>query len=556
MSRVRSLVAVFISLVAALALCGCGASSGTSSSSSVSAGKGSTSPVEFKYSGNVNHSDVALGERSRDSFDQAAYEVDLNEFESLIESNAADADKLNQAYDKLERHMANLVSDVALLKFDWSLNVTDSNAANRYGAKLDLYNKEFARCTDLFTRALDSKQGNDFRAHIGEAFASQLDGAHGGTAESLALRQKSNELSIRYEQMVASGAKQSELESLYVDLVNTNNALARSCGYDNYAQLAYEQRCGRDFNVSDIEAIRKVVVSDFIPVYMSYMADSVDMDLVDKAFDQNDDPADVKLENLGKCLAAVSPAFGESFEYLQRNGLFDIDMSGKKTGSSGGFVLECPSYNDGVLLVSPYGETTDYLSVVHEFGHFNHMYHAQANAFLPNSLPDVQESMSQSLELLCCGSYDLLCPGYGKALAQYAVLDKMFMVRDSFAIDEAEYRAYTTSDLTVEKLHFIWDDVVRKYQMPDDSDSFTTVSQVYTNPFYYVGYGTSAWVAFDLYVESLTDHDAAVTKYLKMSEVPPETTFKKMLESAGIDDVLDAKTVSGLCKKLDKALCE
>lgn len=41
-----------------------------------------------------------------------------------------------------------------------------------------------------------------------------------------------------------------------------------------------------------------------------------------------------------------------------------------------------------------------------------------------------------------------------------------------------------------------------------------------------------------------------------MSEVPPETTFKKMLESAGIDDVLDAKTVSGLCKKLDKALCE
>lgn len=555
MSRIRSLVVVFVSLVAALTLFGCGASSGASSSSSVSAGKGSASPVEFKYSGNVKHSDVALGERSRDSFDQAAYEVDLNEFESLIESNAADADKLNQAYDRLERHMANLVSDVALLKFDWSLNVADSNAANRYGAKLDMYDNELARCTDLFTRALDSKQGDGFRVHIGEAFASQLDGSHGGTAESLALRQKSNELAIRYEQMVASGAKQLELESLYVDLVNTNNALARTCGYDNYAELAYEQRCGRDFSVSDIETIRKVVVSDFIPVYMSYMADSVDMDLVDKVFDQNDDPADVKLENLGKCLVAVSPAFGESFDYLQRNGLFDIGMSGKKTSSSSGFVLECPSYNDGILFVSPYGETTDYLSVVHEFGHFNHMYRVQANAFLPNSLPDVQESMSQSLELLCCGSYDRLCPGYGKALAQYAVLDKMFMVRDSFAIDEAEYRAYTTSDLTVEKLHSIWDDVVKKYQMPDDSDLFTTVSQVYTNPFYYVGYGTSALVAFDLYVESLTDYDAAVTKYLKMSEVPPETAFRKMLEIAGINDVLDAKAVLGLCKKLDKALC-
>ena len=555
MSCVRSLVAVFVSLVAALTLFGCGASSGASSSSSASAGKGSALPVEFKYLGNVKHSDVALDERSRDSFDQVAYEADLSEFESLVELNAADADKLNQVYDKLERHMANLASDVALLKFDWSLNVADSNAANRYGAKLDMYDNELARCTDLFIRALDSKQGDGFRAYVGEAFASQLDGSHGGTAESLALRQKSNELAIRYEQMVASGAKQFDLESLYVDLVNTNNALARSCGYDNYAELAYKQRCGRDFSVSDIEAIRKVVVSEFVPVYMSYMADSVDMDLVDKAFDQNDDPADVKLENLGKYLVAVSPAFGESFEYLQRNGLFDIGMSDRKTVSSSGFVLECPSYNDGILFVSPYGETADYLSVVHEFGHFNHMYRVQANAFLPNSLPDVQESMSQSLELLCYGSYNWLCPGYGKALAQYAVLDKMLMVRDSFAIDEAEYRAYTTSDLTVEKLHSIWDDVVKKYQMPDDSDSFTTVSQVYTNPFYYVGYGTSALVAFDLYVESLTDYDAAVTKYLKMSEVPPETAFRKMLEIAGINDVLDAKAVSCLCKKLDKALC-
>lgn len=95
MSRVRSLVAVFVSLIAAATLCGCGASSGASSSFSASAGKGSASPVEFEYSGNVKHSDVALGERSRDSFDQATYEVDLNEFESLIESNAADADKLN-----------------------------------------------------------------------------------------------------------------------------------------------------------------------------------------------------------------------------------------------------------------------------------------------------------------------------------------------------------------------------------------------------------------------------------------------------------------------------
>ena len=41
-----------------------------------------------------------------------------------------------------------------------------------------------------------------------------------------------------------------------------------------------------------------------------------------------------------------------------------------------------------------------------------------------------------------------------------------------------------------------------------------------------------------------------------MSEVPPETAFRKMLEIAGINDVLDAKAVSGLCQKLDKALCE
>ena len=108
------------------------------------------------------------------------------------------------------------------------------------------------------------------------------------------------------------------------------------------------------------------------------------------------------MANARACVARVSPALGESFDHLVDNSLYDISASEAKARNS--YTAEMAAYNDGCVFVNPNTEVADCAAIVHEFGHFNHMYRVRANSFMPNTVVDVQEIMSQGLELLC---YDI-----------------------------------------------------------------------------------------------------------------------------------------------------
>ena len=558
-------IAIIVSSVLALSLCACSGegagagsagSAGSASAGSSSAGvpMSSSGPVAFTYRTNVAHHDVPLDQRSRDSFDQEAYLNDFYAFKSAVDNDATDLAELMRLYDKLAGHVMNLNSDYALARFDYRQDVSNALAVERYVAKRDLLSDTTAKCAYQFGRALESPQGKGFRAHIGSTFAYALDRSANASSEAYDLRKQRNDLVVRYDKLAAQGASETELKELYIEMVNTNNALARACGYDNYAEYAYAVEYRRDYTVDDALRLQEAIARDYVPVYQAYLADSLDVDLVYQVFDENNDTSEVKLANVRKCVASVSPALTEAVDHLQRNGLYDI--SAVKTYANDAFTMEIPSYNDAFMVIAPEGDVTDYQTLIHEFGHFNHMYHAPSNAFVSNDVPDVQETMSQALELLCCGAYDELCPGYGEALAAYVVYDKAQTVREAFAINEAEYRAYTTPNVTPEKIDAIWADVREKYRMSQEDESWTATSHIFSKPFYYIGYGTSALAALSLYVDAQDDFASAVTKYLILSEAPPETMFCQALDLMDKGDLMDPDKMAAFSQKVGKVLAQ
>ena len=122
--------------------------------------------------------------------------------------------------------------------------------------------------------------------------------------------------------------------------------------------------------------------------------------------------------NVRACVARVSPALGESFDHLVDNDLCDISASEAKVRNS--YTVEMAAYNDGCVFVNPNTEVADCTAIVHEFGHFNHMYRVRANSFaVPNTVVDVQEIMSQGLGFCATTITTMLCPGYGDALREY-----------------------------------------------------------------------------------------------------------------------------------------
>lgn len=303
--------------------------------------------------------------------------------------------------------------------------------------------------------------------------------------------------------------------------------------------------------MAEIEAAQDEVTREFVPVYQSYVADVMGDD-IDGAFDALDESEETLMKNARACVARVSPALGESFDHLVDNGLYDISASEAKVRNS--YTVEMAAYNDGCVFVNPNTEVADCAAIVHEFGHFNHMYRVRANSFMPNTVVDVQEIMSQGLELLCYDHYDVLCPGYGDALREYVLFDKLVAVREGFAINEAETRVYCEPDLTVDKVDAIWTEVYEKYSWPADENEWLSTSHLFTSPFYYAAYGTSALAALDLFAESRSDYVAAVGTYLRLSELAPETTYCQALREAGLPNYLEKGQVTAFTIRLANAL--
>lgn len=471
---------------------------------------------------------MALPDRSRDSFDEVAYNAALQEFQAAMDGD--DASALLNTYDKLERLFADLSSDRALADFDCACAGFDEAAASAYAAKQTAYDGHYQECAQAFMDALESKHGAAFRAHIGVGFSSVLGNSSTMSSESAALRAKRDNLASQYSALVSRDASDAELKRLYVELVNANNAWARSLGCENYVEYVFAMEYGRDYTMAEIEAAQDEVAREFVPVYQSYVANVMDDD-IDGAFDALDESEETLMTNARACVARVSPALGESFDHLVDNGLYDISASEAKGRNS--YTAEMAAYNDGCVFVNPNTEVADCAAIVHEFGHFNHMYRVRANSFMPNTVVDVQEIMSQGLELLCYDHYDVLCPGYGDALREYVLFNKLVAVREGFAINEAETRIYSEPDSTVDKVDAIWAEVYEKYSWPADENEWLSTSHLFTSPFYYA---------------------AAVGTYLRLSELAPETTYCQALREAGLPNYLEKGQVTAFSIRLANAL--
>lgn len=246
----------------------------------------------------------------------------------------------------------------------------------------------------------------------------------------------------------------------------------------------------------------------------------------------------------------ISPKFEESLDYLIRNQLYAVDASDTKGPSD--YTVSLPAYNDAFIFIQPLGKVSDYKTVLHEFGHYSAHYYRPASAFEPNLVTDVEEIMSQGLQLLCYDYYGAYYEEYGDALAESTIFQIMQAVPKGFAVNEAEYLSYTTEDLTPEKLDAIWAECNDKFYKPigQSDDAWLGIPHVFQNPFYYIGYATSALTAFELFVESREDFEGSVDKYMKITELPAGTTYLEALEQVGLSDIFEPGTVKELSKEV------
>ena len=392
-----------------------------------------------------------------------------------------------------------------------------------------------------------------------------------GLADSYDLdnRNAVDEILDAYEDLLGSWkdtkANQLKLFDLYSQLVEANNKIATTAGYDNYMEYAYERVYGRDYTPSDVAAMR-AYVKEYIGPLLADVADAYKAwsdsysarggwssraaQLYYSQFggawmwrNPNDYLSDA--ERLSMVLNSRN-SIADYFTFLS-DGDVSVDFYGalENLFESGTFFLGANTnitaytwyvYSTGTPILVFGGDDSyqDAFTFIHEFGHYYQFVH---NGLLGVPM-DHDETQSQGNEMLFLAWLAANMPNGVEEGFEIMELEQLVNMLGSIvlstAVDEFEYLVYTgattfngqpiaTVELSdgTEVIDYatLYELILQSY-WDEIGDWFNTSYWMYVtfdNAAYYISYAMSALPCIELYAKAGNDGlDAARASYLKL----------------------------------------
>ena len=146
---------------------------------------------------------------------------------------------------------------------------------------------------------------------------------------------------------------QSQLDSIYDQLVKLRHGMAQKLGYENYTGLGYKRMQRIDYTETDVASYRQEVVDHVVPLaekIIAQKAAKLNLDRVmfwdEAVFDLQGNPQpqgdhDWMLEQAQKMFDAMHPELGSFFAMMVAGNFIDLKMRSGKAG--GGFCTSFPT---------------------------------------------------------------------------------------------------------------------------------------------------------------------------------------------------------------------
>lgn len=336
--------------------------------------------------------------------------------------------------------------------------------------------------------------------------------------------------------------KNSVLGEIYLELVRLRTEQARQKEYESYAEYAYDARYVRDYSLEDVKGLFTEIKKGVVPAFADIQEVYYSMDF-SPVYDLPLTTAQERLAKVRNYLDEVDLELAEAFDYMETYRLYDMDSAEGKADT--GFTIKLPYYNDAFIFDSPYEHYFDYTTAIHEFGHYNYMFHNVEDILLEQNNIDLCEIHSQGLEMLYYEYQDEILAGEAGDLFQFLEVYQMAQNTVQAAlISEFEIKVYENPNMTLEDMNKLYLNLSRKYGIYYDSRmteiySWVDISHIFSSPCYYIGYATSAFSALDLLTLSEKNRHEAVEKYMELTTLPTYAPYCEAIEYVGLRDIFE-----------------
>lgn len=345
-----------------------------------------------------------------------------------------------------------------------------------------------------------------------------------------------------------------ELDDIYDRLVHVRDRIAKKLGFKNFTELGYYrmQRTGYDREM--VEAFRKNVLVDLVPV-ISELKEGVkkDMNFDEFMFYDNDTYGDVSTErtisvdelfvNAQKMYDEMDPEIGAFMKKMSDTEAFDVLSRQNKWG--GGYCTEFSDFKQIFILANFNGSSGDVDVVTHEFGHafaMNQVYTCGDEELSIGGM-ETAECHSMSMEFLAWKWMDLFFGDKADAYRYKHLASSLSFIPYGCIVDEFQHIVYDNPDMTPSERNEAYLELEKKYRpylsfegIPylEKGTRWQYQMHIYESPFYYIDYCLAQTVALGFLSLSEKDYSLALKKYIEFCKTGGQKPFAKLVKRAGV----------------------
>lgn len=371
-------------------------------------------------------------------------------------------------------------------------------------------------------------------AYFGSGYFDSYQGENLWDADFTALLEQESALVSRYYELRSEGSAYpdgsqafydacgEDLIQLLLELICLRHEIAAWWGYDDYAQFATDFYHYRDYSMDQSRTYLTQVGLELSGLYRQ-LNESGFWDSAYRSCTEAQTYA--YLETMA---ANMGGTVGRAFRLMDEAGLYDITCSPNKYAAS--FEVYLTGYSEPFIFLSPMGDTSDFLTFAHEFGHFCCDYASHGSY----AGVDVLEIFSQGMEFL-----SLFYTEDSGDLTRVKMAESLCLYVEQSAYASFEMRMYDIppESLTPEALTELYTQVALEYGFESigyDPREFIFINHFYTNPMYVLSYVVSNDAAMQLYQLELETPGAGLAR-LQANLATEEYYLLSFLSRAGLE---------------------
>jgi M3 family oligoendopeptidase len=376
----------------------------------------------------------------------------------------------------------------------------------------------------------------------------------------------STQRDIRKEsyEMIKNSFSNDYIDNIMTRLVHLRDEISKSCNFENYEEFI-ESQSFRDWGSKEATEFKDAIKKYIVPIISSLQKSKKKRLNISKLEDWdehifwrrgNPKLCVSKKMLIKQYLYVIDSIFGEDITQIASD-MFDnnfIDIELRKNKDVGAYCWSIDGTNESFISIKLQNTNDEPETFFHEFGHSLQFYFSGDYYIheLRKSTRELIEIPSITLELFLQDYFELFYGQKAREKKELHLINLLTLICKVCILDDWQRNLYKNPNWTIKERNKSWADAERTWSpwRKVNPERWKQDYTIFETPFYDLDYGIATICALQLWIESKTDKESSMKKYLMLCEMGGKKNLYEAMKSVKLKNPFDENTIKWISEEL------